>query len=729
MTDQLELAVSTHPLSALFNPRSIAIVGASERSTWTLIMRSCIAGYGFDGRIFAINRSGASVFGWPGFSSCTAIGEPCDAAYICVPFEGVFEALEDVGRAGIRAAVVLTSGYGETGAEGARLQRELAARATALGIRMLGPNCLGFANVTTKTAITAIPARMAPLPGGGVGFVCQSGATAAELFEFAQQQGVGVSFFAATGNEAQIGIADVVDYLVDDPATRAIMVFAETIRNADRFAAAAQRALAAGKPVVALKVGSSELAASVAAAHTGSMVGDDRVFDAACRQLGVIRVGSLEDLVVTAAMLAQTGPLPAGGLGVASISGGACTLIGDQAEGAGVPLPKFADATLRRLNEVLPDYAATLNPLDVTGAYVRDPGILEKSLAIIGDDPQVALRFCVMNLPWLPGMTTPTPPMLAAAGAGLRAGRGPGLLVAQTIKPFSDVSRQILREHGIPGVTAGLDHAVRAAGRAIWWSAKHRARAGGAAADADAGMRISPAHGAPPGGAASAPATLRDGASAEREVLAWLAGFGVPVSPSILTTTAEEAVSHARALGGPVVLKIVSPDIAHKTEAGGVRLRLQGDDQVAQAWREIEANVRLAAPRARIEGILVAPMREGGVELFVGTAHDPDWGRVIVAGLGGIWVEVLKDSALRVLPVQRGDVLEMLQGLRAAKILQGYRGSPAVDLEAVADVIVRIGAAALALPERAAALEINPLWVRGSQVEALDALVTWNPAG
>ena len=469
----------THSLSALFNPRSIAIVGASERSTWTLVMRSCIAGYGFDGKLFAVNRSGAAVFGWPGFTSCSAIGVPVDAAYICVPLEGVAEALEDVGRAGIPAAVVLSSGYAEAGAEGARLQRELAARAQALGIRMLGPNCLGFANVTTRTAITAIPARMAPLPGGGVGFVCQSGATAAELFEFAQQQGVGVSFFAATGNEAQIGIAEVVDYLVDDAATRAIMVFAETIRSVGRFAAAARRALAAGKPIVALKVGTSELAASVAEAHTGSMVGDDRVFDAACRQLGVIRVRSLEDLVITAALLANTGVLGPGGLGVASISGGACTLIGDQAGDAGVPLPPFSPPTLERLGAVLPDYGASLNPLDVTGAYVRDPGILERALSIVGDDPNVALRFCVMNLPHLPGMTTPTPAMLAAAGRGLQGGRGPGLLVAQTVKPVTDVSRAILQEHGIPGATGGLDHAMRAAGKAIWWSAKQRAVARG----------------------------------------------------------------------------------------------------------------------------------------------------------------------------------------------------------------------------------------------------------
>jgi acetate---CoA ligase (ADP-forming) len=708
-----------HPLAPLFSPRSVAIVGASEKSTWTIIMRQCMQGYGFEGRTFAVNRSGAAVFGWPGFISCSDIGEPVDAAYICVPFEGVYEALEDVARAGINAAVVLSSGYAETGVEGARLQRQLADRATELGVRMLGPNCLGFANVTAHTAITAIPPRGALLPAGGVGFVCQSGATAAELLEFTQQLGIGVSFFAATGNEAQISIADVVDYLIDDAGTRVIMLFAETIRHAPRFAAAARRALTAGKPIVALKVGSSELAASVARAHTGSMVGDDRVFDAACRQLGVIRVNSLEDLVVTAGLLAQTGPLGPGGAGVASISGGACTLIGDQAEVAGLPLPAFAPQTLARLRDVLPDYAGSLNPLDVTGAYVRDTSILEKTLAIIGADPAVALRLCVMNLPFLEGMTTPTPAMFASVGRGLAQGSTPGLLVVQTIKPVTDVSRRIMREHGIPGVTGGLDHAVRAAGRAIWWSQRYREqRPGNATTDAN----IAVAAPAP----AAANTDLTPDASAEREILDYLATFGVPVIPATIARSAEAAAAAARQYGGRVALKVASPDIAHKTEVGGVRLRLEGDAAVRTAWHEIDASVRTAAPQARIDGISVAPMREAGIELFVGTARDPDWGRVIVVGLGGIWVEALQDTALRVLPVAKSDVLEMLGSLRGAQLLRGFRGAPPADLDAIADAIVRVGTAALGLPAAAASLEINPLLVDGARVEALDALLTWD---
>jgi acyl-CoA synthetase (NDP forming) len=681
-------------------------------------MRHCMQAYGFAGKTYAINRSGAPVFGWPTFTSCAAIGQPVDAAYVCVPVESVAEAIEDIARAGIKAAVVLTSGYSETGDDGARAQREMAERATALGIHLLGPNCLGFANIVERSAITAIPPRGALLPGGHVSLVCQSGATAAEIVEFTQQQGIALNFFATTGNEAQVAIADVVDYLVDDPATRVIMIFAETIRNTERFTSAAVRAFAARKPIVVLKAGSSEVAASVAKAHTGSLVGDDRVFTAACRKLNIIRVTSLEDLVITAGLLAQTGPLRAGGAGIASISGGACTLIGDQAEASGLPLPAFAPATIEKLHAVLPGYAATLNPLDVTGAAVRDPTLFEKAMAILGEDPGIAIRLCVLNLPYLEGMTTPTPQMFAAVGRGLSAGPTPALLTVQTLKPVSDVSRRIMKENGIPGVTGGLDHTVRAAAQAIWWSARVRA-AGATIADAATNTaRTAQRNGTAPT-AARLPCT-------ERAVLDYLSTYNVPVIPSELTRTPDEAVQCARRFGGAVVLKIASPDIAHKTDVGGVRLRLESDAQVCDAWKQINSAVQNAMPQARIDGISVSPMRDTGIELFVGTTRDPDGGMVIAVGLGGIWVEALQDTAVRLLPVEHADVIEMLASLRAAKVLQGFRGAPAADLHAIADVVVNIGAAALALGPDAQSLEINPLLVAGSRVEALDGLIVWS---
>lgn len=698
------------PLATLFAPRSVAIVGASEKSAWTATIARSMQAYGVEGPVFAVNRNGVPAFGMPGFTSCSHIPQPVDAAYICVPLDAVEEAIEDIARAGVKAAVVLTSGFGEAGADGANKERRMLALANQHGIRLLGPNCLGFANIAARTALTSILPRGELLPAGDIAFVCQSGATAAEILEFTQQQGIAVNFFAATGNEAQISIADLIDYLVDDPATRVIMVFAETIRNAARFAEAAKRALQAAKPIVILKVGASELSASVAKAHTGSLVGDDRVFSAACRQLGVIRVHSLEDLAMTASLLSQTGPLRPGGVGIASISGGACTLIGDRAETESMALPVFSTETVSALRTVLPDYANTLNPLDVTGAAVRDVSILEKSLAILARDPAIAIRLCVLNLPNIEGQTTPSPQMLAAVGAGLRSGDTPGLLCVQTLKPVTAVSRRVLRDCGIPGVIGGLDHAVRALSRALWWSERQRTTA--------TRQVWAPAWSVP----------LQSQLTSERAVLDYLTGFDVPVVPAILARTAEEAVKAAGNWEGRVALKIASPDIAHKTEVGGVKLLIEGDDAVAQAFRDIMQSVQSASPQARIDGIIVSPMRERGIELFVGTTYDADWGCVLAVGLGGIWVEALQDTATHLLPVERDDVITMLRSLRAAKILQGFRGAPAADLDALADVIVRIGHAALALGPQLDSLEINPLFVQGKHVEALDGLLTWKAA-
>jgi acyl-CoA synthetase (NDP forming) len=293
------------------------------------------------------------------------------------------------------------------------------------------------------------------------------------------------------------------------------------------------------------------------------------------------------------------------------------------------------------------------------------------------------------------------------------------VLVAQTLKPVTDVSRRLMQEHGIPAVTGGLDHAVRAVARVVWWSGRKRAASDAGAPEWQLTAGDSGAIGRQKAG--QQPPTPPPLAS-EREVLSYLSTFGVPVIQSEITRSPEDAAGFARRVGGRVVLKIASPD---KTEVGGVRLRLSGVDEVTQAWRQIDASVRKAAPEARIDGISVSPMREAGIELFVGVARDADWGLVVAVGLGGIWVEALKDTAVAVLPVSREEVLEMLTSLRAAKVLQGFRGAPAADLTAIADVVANIGAAALALGDDLAALEVNPLLVNGSHVEALDGLVVW----
>ncbi len=688
-------AVSPSQLASLFAPRCIVLVGATDKSFWSQLIFSNFAPSGYAGQVFLVNKRAAPAHGQAAFSSCRDLPATPDLAYIYVPIEGVEDALEDAAAAGVGAAIILTSGFAEAGAEGAGLQDKLLAAARRHGMVIFGPNSLGFLNLAENIPVSPMRVMQPVLPPS-VGLVSQSGATAIDLYDFAQQENIGLSFIAATGNEAEVDISTVVSYLVEHPHTRAISVFAETIRDPARFIEAAERARVARKPIVILKVGKSALSAQVAQAHTGSLVGDDRAFDAACKRHGVVRVTSCEDLILTAGLLAAVGPLKRPGIGITSISGGACTLIADRAEEAGVFLPVLAPETVAALREVMPGYGSTLNPLDMTGAAVRDATLFRTTLAAIARDPQIGLVGVCMTPPNGPRQSSPAG--LTEIGNGAREVDVPVVVISTHLKNLNDYSRESIAEHRLPFVIGGLDHAVRAFGHAAWWSAQL--------------SKAAAPYESVPGSAH--PVT-------ERETLDYLAGFGVKVIPARLVTNADEAA--AAAFEGPVVLKIASPDIAHKTEVGGVRLNVTGD--VAGAFAEIMRGVRANAPDARLDGVIISPMRTQGIELFVGITWDAAWGPVIALGLGGIWVEALADTALALLPVTRDEVVEMLQGLRASRVLHGFRGAPAVDVNAVADVIVKIGEAALALGPALAALEINPLLVNGADVEALDALTVW----
>jgi acyl-CoA synthetase (NDP forming) len=694
-------AIPPSQLASLFAPRHIVLVGATDKSFWSQIIYSNFAPSGYAGQVFLVNKRAAPAHGQVAYATCRDLPATPDLAYIYVPIEGVEDALEDAAAAGVKAAIILTSGFAEAGEEGARLQDNLLAAARRHGMVIFGPNSLGFLNLAENIPVSPMRVMQPVLPPS-VGLVSQSGATAIDLYDFAQQENIGLSFIAATGNEAQVDISTVISYLVDAPHTKAIAVFAETIRDPAAFIAAAERARAARKPIVILKVGKSALSAQVAQAHTGSLVGDDRAFDAACKRHGVVRVTSCEDLILTAGLLAAVGPLKRPGIGITSISGGACTLIADRAEEAGVSLPALAPATVAALREIMPGYGSTLNPLDITGAAVRDATLFRTTLTAIARDPQIGLVGVCMTPP--NGVRQSSPAGLTEIGNGAREVDVPVVVISTHLKNLNDFSRDSIAEHRLPFVIGGLDHAVRAFGHAAWWSAQLSRPA------------AAPYETVPSG---AHPVT-------ERETLGYLAGFGVPVIPARLVTNADEAA--AAAFDGPVVLKIASPDIAHKTEVGGVRLNISGADAVAAAFQEIMRNANTAAPNARLDGVIISPMRTQGIELFVGITWDPSWGPVVALGLGGIWVEALADTALALLPVKQDEVVEMLQSLRASRVLNGFRGAPPVNFCAVADVIVKIGEAALALGPSLAALEINPLLVNGDQVEALDGLAVWQDA-
>ena len=692
-------------LERLFSSSDVALVGASERSTWSQMIVRRFRDFGQRGRLYAVNREGKDAHGLPGYRSCRDIPEPPSTAILFVPAQAVAAALEDAADAGITSAVILSSGFAEAGADGERLQRKLVETANRRGVTFLGPNSLGFANIAGGAFATAIGTRV-PVIHGGIAIVSQSGAVANEIAKFAHQQGMGLSFICATGNEAMVGLADVIDYLVDDPATSVISAYMESVGHAGRFADAARRAFAARKPIVLVKVGSSAVSAQVAKAHTGAILGDDRVFDAACHEFGLIRTRSIEEMMVTAALIGATGPLERPGVALASVSGGGCGMFADLAEQQGVPTPAFAPETCRKLAEVLPSFAATLNPLDMTGAVLQDPSLWTKALPILLDDPGIGL---VVTLIAMPGAAAEMPtcevhwPVIAKAYRA--AGKTP-LLMSQVIQPMGPEATEVARASGLTDIIFGMDFGARALGHLVRWSERINAGLDEVAELPDQ--------------------VARSQLAGERAVLDYLAGFGAPVVPGTIVTSADEAIEAARRFDGLVALKIVSPQIEHKTEVGGVRLGIASAD-AGRAYDELRADVAHAIPGARIEGVIVSPMRQGGLELFVGIASDPDWGLAIAVGLGGVWIEVLKDSAIRLLPISNAGAQAMLRSLRGARILDGYRGAPAVDLERLADVIVKIAEAGMALGPDLAALEINPLWVHGDTVEALDALVVWKP--
>ncbi|HZV10986.1 MAG TPA: CoA-binding protein, partial [Novosphingobium sp.] len=459
--------LATGRLERLFNPRSLVLVGASDSSAWSQLIHGNIVASGFAGPVYAVNRRGVPAHGRPGFTRCADLPAPPDLAYLFVPAEGVAKALADVAEAGIAHAIVLSSGFAETGAEGAAAQARLAALARQKGIALLGPNSLGFNNYGARVAVSAFPVDGKAM-AGGLSVISQSGATAHVIAQFARQQGIGLNCVVATGNEAGLGLVDVLDHFVGDPATRAIALFAETIKDPAGFRQVAARASAAGKPIVVVKVGKSELASRLAEAHTGAVTGDDAVFDAICRAHGVIRMDSLEAMVVAAGLMADVGEIT-GEIGLLSISGGACELIADRAAGAGLRLAPFTPATRARLEGVLSAYGAVFNPLDVTGAAVRDPSLFTQMLEILSADPAMGFLGVVQDVPPAEGDTL-NEPILAAIGAGLAAARVPGTLINQALQPIGPYSRAVLARCAIPRAIGGVDHAVAALAALQRWS-------------------------------------------------------------------------------------------------------------------------------------------------------------------------------------------------------------------------------------------------------------------
>jgi acyl-CoA synthetase (NDP forming) len=693
----------------ILRPRSVAIVGASPSSRWLQIFLEQIPNAGYRGALWLVNPSHAKIGDAPCYPSVRATPEVPEHLLVLLPAERVVPVLEEAAAAGVTSATVYATGWAETDHAGKARQETLRALVERTGLRVCGPNCLG--TISVREGLIAYPLRVSEwLAPGGIGVVFQSGALLYPFVRAGGERGAGFSYLVSCGNEVGVDAADYVKFLVEDPETTAIALLLEGVKAPDKFRAALELALAAGKPVAVLKVGRTERAQASTLTHTGALSGSSRIFDALCRRYGVAQCDSLDELIESSRLLA-TGKRPAGRrTAVLLFSGSLRSQILDSAAEHGIELAEPAPATIDRLNTIAPLDLRITNPVDCGYVAATQAPYIELSRLIL-EDPGVDLLLVQEHAP---------DPKRNRSGAALRK------LAAETSKPvivltetaFSRTlyTEQFLAEAGVLFMH-GIDRGLKAVGHLIAHSEAVRRHSRTAPSEAPAaGSAAGPVPGA---GALELGAGLHGLAA----IGTLLESYGVPVAGWRMARSVDEAVAAADALGYPVVLKVESPDVAHKSDVGGVRLGLSDADAVRRAWMAMRADLARHAPAARIEGALVARMAAPGIEMSIGVQRDPQFGPALMVGLGGVWVEALGDVSLRLLPIDEAEAHAMLAELKAAPLLGAFRGAPPRDVQALAAAMLALSRLALDHAGQIVSVEVNPLLVHevGRGVTAVDA--------
>jgi acetyltransferase len=698
-------------LGRFFAPRRVAFVGATEdlAKFGGRCMRLLID-FGFPGEIYPVNPKRSEIFGRKCYPSLADLPETPDHVGIVLPAAGVAAALEGCGKLGVPFATVFSAGFGETGSEEGRAQQQrIVGIARAGGVRMMGPNCNGLVNFVDAFALTSTATiKGARRPAGDIGVASQSGgAGQVNVMWRAQQAGLGIAYQVSCGNDADLNLLDYMAFMVESERTKVVLAIAERIPDGARLRALARRAAELDKPIVMIKVGRTEAGSRAAASHTGAVTGADDVCDAALRQMGILRVEDTSELYETA-MLLRRGRRAAGRRAAAtSISGGNLVMVADLGASLGIEFPEYAEATQNKLGEFLPGFSKASNPTDLTAAAIGQKDTYTSVARILAEDPGVDVLIPVVTM---------------AAAEEIRS---IAALSADCAKPVA-----ILWTGNAIGDPALTHESLVAAGHAVYRDALPCLKALRAAmryAEFRGRLRR-PVPGRPSGIDSNSVRKILEGAKgtlSEHQSKSLLACYGLPVTRETLAKSPDEAISQASALGRPVALKIQSPDIPHKTEANAIRLGVSGDAAVRTAFQDVIDSGKKYNPGARIEGVLVQEMVAEGHEVLVGVSRDQVFGPVLTVGLGGIYVEILKDVVFRLPPIDRTESLEMLRELRMYPLLAGARGRAPADIEALAGCIERISWLAVDLQDCVAELDINPLRVlaEGRGVRVVDALV------
>jgi acyl-CoA synthetase (NDP forming) len=685
----------------LFNPASVAVIGASSKvgalSWWPLHL---LATKGFAGAIYPVNPARDTIEGLRCYPSLEAIGQPIDLAVIALDAGRSAEAARACAAAGVGAVVMPSQGFGETGEEGAAIQRAIADLARSRGMRIVGPNTDGIANLANGAIASIQPLFDEAIRPGPVGIVTQSGATASSLLLRLKQAGIGCRAYASTGNEVDLGLTDYMSVMLQDPEIRIILSFVESLRRPAEFLKVADLAAELGKPIALIKVGRSEQGARRAAAHTGSLAGSDQLYDALLAARGVIRVSELSELVAVAKLFLSQGAPATPGVGIISVSGGQAGNLADKAGEMGLPVPAIDPGTEARLTEAL-RFGKGFNPCDLTGEIATRPELAAQVYEGFSTQPEIGtIVYARKHL---------------TAGAGIAAGRmlseasrrdgATPLAVYAMDGEIWGEEAEAYRAHGVP-VFDNLHDGYTAIDRLAAWSAYRAIR------------RADPPP-AEPGAEAFA------GIVPDFEAKRLLSEARIRMPAERFAAEPAAAVAAAEAIGFPVVLKVVSARIPHRTEAGGVAIGLRNAEAVADAFDRLMANARAYLGSGEAEGVLVQEQIEDAVEMILGIKVDPHLGPFVLVGLGGVLTELLQDVAVRPAPVDLDAAQAMIGELRGAMLLHGFRGQPPRDVAALAQAIVDLSRFAAGHSGWLAEADLNPLLVlaQGRGVRAVDALL------
>lgn len=691
-------------VQTLFNPRSIAVIGASSKpgtlSWWPLHL---LVQYGFAGGVHPVNPGRAEIEGVPCVPSLADVGEPVDLAVIALNAKNTVQAVRDCVAAGVKVAVLPSQGFGETGEDGRALEREILATAREGGLRIVGPNTDGAGNLATGALATIQPIFGEGVEPGRVAVVTQSGATAASLIRRLKEEGIGTRLYASAGNEIDLGLADYLSVALQDPEVSLVASFVEAIRRPDDFVHVAELAARLGKPIVLIKVGRTEQAARRAAAHTGALAGADEIYQAVFDSLGIIRVDELSEVVAVAKFHLSRGLPQDDGVAIMSVSGGQAGALADRAARAGVRVPELGPAATARLEELL-TFGTAINPADLTGEVARNSGLATAVYTALDADP--AISTVVYARKELTGDAGRRASRELAEAAAPKE-RTP-LAIYSMDGRLNDEEREAFATAGIPVFTSAAELFTAVRALAAHRRGAERARAG------------RPRRTAAPAGELPAGSGPLDEAATK----ALLAAYGIATPAEALAADADEAVAHAERIGHPVVLKVADARVPHKTEIGGVAVGLADAAAVRAAYEGIVARAR-AHLGDDPAGVLVQQQITDGVELIAGIVTDPQFGPFVLLGSGGVLTELLSDAVLRPAPVEPDEVHEMIAQLRGRKLLDGFRGAPPADVDALAATVSALSRLGADHADRIAELDLNPVLVRpaGHGAVAADALI------